>query len=591
MASGAINNIYNSNDKFVANLTWTSTPNSSTNTSTVSITLKAKRTDSYTTTGTFKVWIVNEDISISSNTYTKSIDVYASLSSSWVTLASYSFTVKHSNAGYAQIALYGSIMQPANAANYETDWSFGLGTAGPHIFDLDVISRQATITAAPNFTDESNPTITYSNPAGTAVTTLQACISLTGSLDDIPYRDISKTGTSYTFSLTELERFILQGSTTNAKSRTVYFYIKTIMNGKTMYSKVAKTLTITNAAPTLSNISVTDGNEKTANLTGDNNVIIKGYSTMAANASYATKKAASLKSFSVTNSGKTLTTTPAIFEKATSDTFKFAVTDSRGYVTTSTVTKPIVNYFPVTVNLEVLELKTEGSITFKISGDYFNGSFGAADNQMWLSYKTQEGDYIDPTYTYVTPTIEGNKYSITVKINGVNYKAKHKVYVQVEDKLSAKQQEFDVTFSPVFDWGKNDFAFNVPVSFNAGIANGNKVLWQGGMYMNEDHTATLSEAISAQQHGIVLVFSGYSGGSLDSSINTFFVSKEQVSAFPNCGHTFILGINAGFSKMGAKYLYFTDTTVKGHAGNVSSGTNSGITFDNSYYVLRYVIGV
>ena len=64
-------------------------------------------------------------------------------------------------------------------------------------FTLDNIPRQATITSAPNFNDTQNPTIQYSNPAGTNVTSLQACISLTGSSADIVYRDISKTGTSY----------------------------------------------------------------------------------------------------------------------------------------------------------------------------------------------------------------------------------------------------------------------------------------------------------------------------------------------------------------------------------------------------------
>ena len=43
--------------------------------------------------------------------------------------------------------------------------------------------------------------------------------------------------------------------------------------------------------------------------------------------------------------------------------------------------------------------------------------------------------------------------------------------------------------------------------------------------------------------------------------------------------------------MAAKYLYFTDTTITGHAGNTSSGTNSSISYNNKNYALRYVIGV
>lgn len=120
----------------------------------------------------------------------------------------------------------------------------------------------------------------------------------------------------------------------------------------------------------------------------------------------------------------------------------------------------------------------------------------------------------------------------------------------------------------------------------------NQVLWSGAYYMNASQTITLNKAISKQTSGIILVFSYYdSGAAQDHSFNTHFVSKKQVELFPNCGHTFMMGINAGFSSIGAKYLYFTDTTISGHSGNTTSGTNSGITFDNSKYVLRYVIGV
>ena len=120
----------------------------------------------------------------------------------------------------------------------------------------------------------------------------------------------------------------------------------------------------------------------------------------------------------------------------------------------------------------------------------------------------------------------------------------------------------------------------------------NKVLWSGASYMNGTQSITLSEAVSKQTSGIVLVFSYYSDGAAQNhSFTTHFVPKKEVELFPGCGHTYLMSINAGFSAIGAKYLTFTDTTISGHAGNVSSGTNSGITFNNSNYVLRYVIGV
>jgi hypothetical protein len=57
--------------------------------------------------------------------------------------------------------------------------------------------------------------------------------------------------------------------------------------------------------------------------------------------------------------------------------------------------------------------------------------------------------------------------------------------------------------------------------------------------------------------------------------------------------TFPLIINAGFSVIGAKYLYinYDSSVIAGHETNTSSGSNSGITFDNTKFVLRYVFGV
>lgn len=121
-----------------------------------------------------------------------------------------------------------------------------------------------------------------------------------------------------------------------------------------------------------------------------------------------------------------------------------------------------------------------------------------------------------------------------------------------------------------------------------------KILWGGdltsGMYMTSGHTATLKEAVSAQRHGIVLVFSAYNGAD-DTNYNwqCFFVPKQLV-ALSTSGHTFILG-RGKFSYTGTKYLYINDTSITGHNDNNLTGSNNGITYANNKFVLRYVIGV
>lgn len=121
-----------------------------------------------------------------------------------------------------------------------------------------------------------------------------------------------------------------------------------------------------------------------------------------------------------------------------------------------------------------------------------------------------------------------------------------------------------------------------------------KILWGGdltsGMYMTEGHTATLAEAISAQRHGIVLVFSAYNGADdTNYSWQSFFVPKQLV-ALSTSGHTFTLG-RGKFTYTGTKYLYINDTNITGHADNNLTGTSNGIAYANNKFVLRYVFGV
>lgn len=121
-----------------------------------------------------------------------------------------------------------------------------------------------------------------------------------------------------------------------------------------------------------------------------------------------------------------------------------------------------------------------------------------------------------------------------------------------------------------------------------------KFLWGGdlssGMYMTEGHTITLTEAVSAQPHGIILVFCAYNGASdTNYSWQCFFVPKILV-ATSTSGHTFTLG-RGKFTYTGTKYLYINDTTISGHADNNLTGTSNGITYANNKFVLRYVIGV
>ena len=110
--------------------------------------------------------------------------------------------------------------------------------------------------------------------------------------------------------------------------------------------------------------------------------------------------------------------------------------------------------------------------------------------------------------------------------------------------------------------------------------------------MNDSQTATLVEPISAQQSGIILIFSRYSSSQAQNyHWNHFFVHKAFVAMHAGQGSQFLMTTDATLSVIASKYLYISDKSIKGHANNSTSGTASGITYNNAGFVLRYVLGV
>lgn len=400
-----------------------------------------------------------------------------------------SIKVSHNNVGECSIPV--SISTAIYKGSYYVETHSGTWT-------LDTIPRQANLTAAPNFTDENNPTITYSNPAGNNVSSLQACISLTGSNDDIAYRDVSKTGTSYTFSLTEAERNVLRNATTGSNSRTVKFFLRTIIGSNTFYSTLDKTLTITNANPTLSP-TVVDSNNTTKALTGDANKFIKYYSNAQYSVGASAKKGASIKSTRITCGNKSDTAASGTLSAVESGSFVFSATDSRGNTVSQTVNKTFINYVKLTCNLDTNNPTADGKMAFKISGNYFNGSFGAVANALTVQYRYKENNGNYGSWTTVTTTLSGNTYSSTTNLTGLNYQSTYTFQARAIDKISTNgvnTPEKKVRTTPVFDWSEDNFRFNVPCEVVPGISYFSGSEDNGGMWRSGREKALMKNTAS-----------------------------------------------------------------------------------------------
>lgn len=335
------------------------------------------------------------------------------------------------------------------------------------------VHRKATITSAPNFNDEANPTIKYSNPNGSAVDKIQVGIYGTdGSTTYAAYRDVSKTGTSYTFNLTAAEREALIAATPSGKSTvSVRFYIATYIGGSVFGRHyVTKTLTVVNTTPTATYSLKDTGTASTA-LTNDNSVMIKGFNYIAASMTPSLKKGASVTAKSITNGSTVVKNTSASFNNSENNTFNFEFTDSFGNKVTKQLTLTQVNYVKLTCDVSGISSSVDGKMSFKISGNYFNSTFGTNGdtNTLTVKWRIKKDNGSYGSWTTVTPTKSGNKYNVTVNTTG-DYQSTYTVQAMASDLLNTSgttSPERVIKTLPVFNWGKNNFDVNVTMYVDA----------------------------------------------------------------------------------------------------------------------------
>lgn len=494
-------------------LTWSATQSVSGNTSTINWTLAGSgstaNNNPWYMTGPTKVVIDGTQVHAS----TTRIQLR-----SGTVVASGSRTITHNSDGTKSFTIR------IEGAIYTTS----VNCTAEQSFTLNQIPRGATITSAPNFKDTDSPKMEFSNPAGG---TMQVGIYKTdGTTALAAYR--TTTGSSYTFTFTSTEKANLQKVSTSSNTATVRFYLKSVVGGQTFIKSVDRTLTIASPAPTL-NPTVVDGNSTTVALTGDSSKLVKYHSDAKVTFGASAVKYATIKSRKVTCGSKSLTA-DGTMQDVESGTFAFSVTDSRGNTTTKTVTKTLVNYTKLTCNLGEGVPDATGKFVFRVSGNFFNASFGAVSNTLTVQYRYRVDGGVYSEYKAMTVSKSGNAYTATVTLTGLDYTKPHQFQAQAVDKLATvTTQEKTVRSIPVFDWSETDFRFNVPVTVQGqnlarcgmtarvasavGAISGETSVPLGSAIASYGGTTLSSGAIKVARDGFYLVggsvyFSGLSGG-------------------------------------------------------------------------------
>ena len=334
----------------------------------------------------------------------------------------------------------------------------GLGSTRDVTFSYSLAIDPAASTISCTTTDiESNPTITISRASSNFTHSISYVF---GTLEgDIAIKTSATSITDWTIPEAFYEQIpnakIGEGTLT-----CVTYSGDTEIGTDTCALQV--TTNETKCKPTVSG-TVVDTNNATIAVTGNPDVLVKFCSTaLCTIEDTLNKSAGSILSKTINNTPVTGDTLE--IPNVEVGTFDFYTKDSRQYFGEDKVVKALVPYVKLTANVTAWRVDpTSGNAMLKIEGNCYKGSFGVADNSLTVWYRTGEGDYEE-----ITPTVsDENTYTLTVSLSDLDYTKAFNYEVVVFDKLSVVTKTTTVQKGiPVFDWGENDFNFNVPVTIN-----------------------------------------------------------------------------------------------------------------------------
>lgn len=210
-------------------------------------------------------------------------------------------------------------------------------------YSLNVSPAGATMTSATDFTDEQNPSFTFTNPANAVLKCWLEPNPV--SAPHLCERNLSGTSGTFTWELTESERNQLREAC-KGNSCTCRIGLHSTIDNAEFDSYLDKTLTIVNANPIFSASQITyeDANKVLYAISGntaDNQKIVQNKSSLKVGFGAAEgKKGASIVSYSLVLNGVTKTATTngsvsfGVINSTQNVTLSVTVKDSRGNTTT-----------------------------------------------------------------------------------------------------------------------------------------------------------------------------------------------------------------------------------------------------------------
>ena len=347
-------------------------------------------------------------------------------------------------------------------------WS---GTASANV-DLPRIDRYPLLLTSPDFSDEDNPTITYTTTLGFEGATVETGIfDSTGSTAYVSYRNVNVENGSYTFELTNEERNTLRNTTPNSNTMNVMFKLRTTTtNSQTYFSTSVKQMRIVNANPTFTYTEEEINANVVALLGSSGSTVIQNASILQVVVSPTSLKGSSITGVAITSdTAYSKTTAPYSFDMPIRRAnYTIRVYDSRENQTKQEITKTMIEYQPV--DITSLSMKrvnpTSSNIILNLEARYYQQTFGSTANAPIVKWKLDDGSYATiPSSAYTIDTTN-NKLTISnyTLSNVLPYTNEGQFTLYIEDLLTSDTEGGGngkvLKGIPTFDAGEHDLKVN-----------------------------------------------------------------------------------------------------------------------------------
>ena len=278
--------------------------------------------------------------------------------------------------------------------------------------------------------------------------------------------------------------------------------------------------------------------------------------------------------------------------------FDFGAIDTRSRKGTSRITLTAIDYRSPTISIDDVSISTSGVATINITGTWFNGSFGATANTLTVQYRYKSSSSSSwgswTTISNVTKNSDGT-YSATTTKGDLTYTNTYNFEARVTDKINTvSSKEYTGKSLPVFDWSKDDFNFNVPVSVLSPTNSNNPTTKQYvddltdvislAVQDNTDNIAALSNQISNIKSTIFDDI--YPVGSIYMSVNSTNPANLFGGTWTQLKDRFLLGAGSTYtngSTGGSATQRLSVANLPSHTHPQYVATNGGSTSANLDY--------